>query len=380
MKFYEAAANYGTGSVSDRTHLTCCFTTAPPNDLQQNVLLTSQLMRLTLQAITILSLVLVAHMQGLTNLSCGQSSGEYPSKPVHIVEPFGSGGGPDLLARALAPKLGKLWNQSVTVDNMPGAGATAGPAHVAKAPADGFTLLMNTSAHAYSAAALKDLSYQPLRDFTPVIALTRQAYVLVTGKSTGVRTVRELIAVARAKGSAIKFGSTGIGTGTHIGVERFNQAVGLKVRHVPPLPTASVADALAKVIAGQVDYCMLPISLASPAIRDGRLIALGVTTKRRSILLPGIPTIAEAGVAGFDFPIWYGIWVRAGTPARVIAQLEQDLRKALADRDLLDWIAQHGGEPMNMTRSQFAKFVLDESKTAAKILKAAGISPQTPSQ
>jgi tripartite-type tricarboxylate transporter receptor subunit TctC len=336
-------------------------------------------MRVSLHAITILSLALVAHAQGLANVLFGQNSRTYPSKPVHIVEPFGAGGGPDLLARAIAPKLETRWNQNVTVDNMPGAGATAGPAFVAKAPANGFTLLMNTSAHAYSAAALKDLSYRPLQDFTPVIALTRQPYVLVTGKLTGVRTVNELIGLARAKGSTLKFGSTGIGTGTHIGVEKFNQATGLKVRHVPPLPTASVADALAKVIAGDVDYCLLPISLASPAIRDGRLIALGVTTKRRSTLLPEIPTIAEAGVAGFDFPIWYGIWIRSGTPTRVIAQLERDLHKVLADQDVVDWIAKHGGEPMNMTRAQFRRFVLDESKSAAKILKQAGIRPQPPS-
>src|SRR5258706_2853492 len=132
---------------------------------------------------------------------------DYPAKPVRIIEPFGAGGGPDLLARALAPKLSELWRQSVTVENIPGAGATAGPAQVAKSPADGYTLLINTSAQAYSAAHLKDLPYDPLKDFIPIVPLTRQGYVLVTGRATGVATVGGLIAAAKAKPGELEFGS-----------------------------------------------------------------------------------------------------------------------------------------------------------------------------
>ena len=141
---------------------------------------------------------------------------DYPTKPVRIIEPFGAGGGPDLLARALAPKLSELWGQPVTVENVPGAGATAGPAQVAKSPADGYTLLINTSAQAYSAALLKNLPYDPLKDFIPIAPLTSQPYVLVAGKAAGVTTVGELIAAAKAKPGELKFGSTGIGTGTHV--------------------------------------------------------------------------------------------------------------------------------------------------------------------
>jgi tripartite-type tricarboxylate transporter receptor subunit TctC len=149
--------------------------------------------------------------------------------PVQIIEPFGAGGGPDLLARALAPKLSELWGQPVTVDNHPGAGATAAPALVAKSPADGYTLLINTSAQAYSAAISKNLPYDPLKDFIPIASLTTQPYVLVAGRPAGVGTVRELIAAVKKKPGELKFGSTGARTGTHLGILKFNLAAGLKV-------------------------------------------------------------------------------------------------------------------------------------------------------
>jgi tripartite-type tricarboxylate transporter receptor subunit TctC len=287
---------------------------------------------------------------------------DYPAKPVRIVEPFGAGGGPDLLARALAPKLSELWSQPVTVENIPGVGATAGPAQVAKSPADGYTLLINTNAQAYSAALLKDLSYHPLKDFIPIIPLTKQGYVLVAGKATGVITVGGLVAAAKARPRELKFGSTGIGTGTHVGVEKFNQAAEIKALHVPPSPNDSNADTVANAIASRFTYCLVPISLALSHIRDGALVALGVSTARRSTLLPEVPTIAEAGVAGFDFPIWYGIWAPAGTPTGVIDKLANDVGRVLTGPDLREWIAKHGGEPMSMTQPEFVRFVESESE------------------
>lgn len=297
--------------------------------------------------------------------------GDYPAKAVRIVEPFGAGGGPDLLGRALAQQLCELWGQSVTVENITGVGATAGPAQVAQSPADGYTLLINTNAQAYS-AALQNLPYDPLRDFIPVIPLTSQPYVLVAGKSAGVTTVGELVAAAKAKPGKLVFGSTGVGTGTHVGVERFNQAAGIKAQHLPPLPTDSNANTMANVIAGHTTYCMLPIALAFPAIRQGKLMALGVTTTRRSTLLPQVPTIAEAGLAGFTFPIWYGVWVPADTPTGLVDKLVRDIGRVLTGQPMRDWIGKHGGEPMTMTQPEFARFVLSESERAAQILKVAG--------
>jgi tripartite-type tricarboxylate transporter receptor subunit TctC len=296
----------------------------------------------------------------------------YPAKPVHIIEPFGLGGGPDLLARALAPKLSQLWGQPVTVENHPGAGATAGPAQVAKSAADGYTLLINTSAQAYSAAFLKNLPYDPLKDFIPVAPLTSQPYVLAAGKSAGLTTVGELIAASKAKPDELKFGSTGPGTGTHLGIVKFNLRAGIKAVDVPPQPTDGIADVIAGTIEGRTTYMMAPISITLPQIRDGKLLPLGVTTARRSTLLPGVPTIAEAGVAGFDFPIWYGIWVPTGTPAGVVEKLSNDIRRVFAGPDLHDWITKHGGEPMSMTQPKFARFVQEESESAARLINAVG--------
>ena len=296
---------------------------------------------------------------------------DYPTKPVHIIEPFGLGGGPDLLARALAPRLSELWGQPVTVENYPGAGATAGPAQVANAPADGYTLLLNTSAQAYSAAFLKNLPYDPLKDFIPVAPLTSQPYVLVAGKPAGITTVGELIAAAKAKPGELKFGSTGPGTGTHLGVVKFNLRAGMKAVDVPPQPTDAIADIIASTIEGHITYVMAPISITLPQIRDGNLLPLGVTTARRSTLLPEVPTIAEAGVAGFDFPIWYGIWVRAGTATGVVDKLSKDIGRVLAAPDLRAWIAKHGGEPMSMTQPEFARFVQSESEGAARLMRPA---------
>jgi len=317
---------------------------------------------------------------GLVGLVCSlvvmlQGSADYPAQPVRIIEPFGAGGGPDLLAHALSPQLSKLWGQPVMVENYPGSGSTAAPALVAKSPADGYTLLVNTSAHAYSAALLKNLPYDPLKDFIPVVPLTSQPYVLVAGKSSGIATLGELIATAKAKPGQLRFGSSGLGTGTHLGVEKFNLEVGIKALHVPARQGDAIADTIANTVAGRTDYLLAPIELALPQIRDGKLIALGVSTARRSALLPEVPTIAEAGVAGFDFPIWYGLWAPAGTPAGVIDKLVKDIGRVLAGQSLRDWVTKHGGEPMNMTQPEFARFVLSESESAAQVSKAVGIKP-----
>jgi tripartite-type tricarboxylate transporter receptor subunit TctC len=260
----------------------------------------------------------------------------------------------------------------VTVENHPGAGATAAPALVAKSPRDGYTLLVNTSAQAYSSAFMNELSYDPLKDFIPVAPLTSQAYVLVAGKSSGITNVRELIAAAKAKSGELKFGSTGVGTGSHLGVEKFNLEAGIRAQHVPAEPGDSITNVIAITVAGRTAYMMAPIELALVDIRAGNLRALGVTTKKRSSLLE-VPTIAEAGIPGFDYPIWYGVWVPAGTPGDVVNKLAHDLARALASPDVRDRLAKHGADPMSMTQPEFARFVLTEGEGAAKIAKATGI-------
>ena len=295
---------------------------------------------------------------------------DYPTKPVRMIEPFGAGGGPDIIARAICPKLAELWGQPVTVENHPGAGATAAPAFVAKSSPDGYSLLVNTSAQAYSTAFMKNLPYDAAKDFIPVAPLTSQAYVLVAGKSLGFTSVRELIVAATAKPGKLKFGSAGVGTGTHVGAQKFNLAIGIIAVHVPGDTTPG---AIADVVAGRTAYMIAPISYALSDIRAGKLRALGVTTKKRSSILPDVPTIGESGFPGFDYPIWYGVWVPAGTHAVVVDKLAKDIARALASPDVRDGLAKHGAHPMSMTQPEFARFVLSESESAAKIAEAAGI-------
>jgi tripartite-type tricarboxylate transporter receptor subunit TctC len=305
-----------------------------------------------------------------------QGFGDYPTRPVRIIEPFGAGGGVDTIARAVSPKLSELWGQPVTVENHPGGGSTAAPALVAKSPADGYTLLVNSSAQAYTAAFVKNLPYDPLKDFIPVAPLTSQPYVLVAGNSSGITSVRELIANAKAKPGQMRFGSAGVGAGNHVGVEKFNLQAGIKVVYVPPGPHDSIADVVAHTVAGRIDYVIAPIPLALADIRAGKLRALAVSTKKRSPLLPEVPTIAEAGIPGFDYAVWYGVWAPAGTPAGVVEKLAKDVARALAAPDLRDWLAKRGAEPMSMTQSEFARFVQSESESAARIIKDASIKPE----
>jgi len=300
----------------------------------------------------------------------------FPTARVRLIEPFGAGGGPDLIARVIGPPLSRLWGQPVVVENRQGAGATAAPALVAASQPDGYTLLVNTSAQVYAAALRKNLPYNPLTDFTPVASLTSQPYVLVVGRDRPFRTVAELIAAAKAAPGKLRFASTGIGTGTHLGVEKLNLDAGIRSMHVPAGPGEGIAEVVAATVAGRADYQLAPIDFVLPYIRSGELLALGVTTGQRSLLLPDVPTIAEAGVRDFDFPIWYGVWAPAGTPQAIIAKLSRDIAGALAMPDVRSALMLHGAQPLNMTQPEFARFVVTESKKAAMIANVAGISPQ----
>jgi tripartite-type tricarboxylate transporter receptor subunit TctC len=303
---------------------------------------------------------------------CGVPSLDFPTRPVSVVEPFGVGGGPDLVARALAHELAQLWSQPVRVENLPGRGSTAAPAFVASAPPDGYTLLVTTSAHAYSAAAVTDLPYDPLRDFVPVASLTSQPYVLVTGSSGGSTTLLGLIEAARARPGALTFATTGVGTGTHLAIEELNLAAGISAKHVPPGRDEAISDVVAKAVRGETDYVMSPISIADPLLRGGQLAALGVTTTGRSPLLPDVPAIDEAGVPGYDFPIWYGLWARAGTASAIVDKLATDVASSLAAPALRDHLSREGAKPTSMTQPEFARFVLAESQRAERIVDRAG--------
>jgi tripartite-type tricarboxylate transporter receptor subunit TctC len=311
--------------------------------------------------------------QSITGRSNGVATTQtFPQRPVRLIEPFGAGGGPDITARALARELSKLWHQPVNVENRPGGGATLAPALVSKAPADGYTLLVNTSAQAYIAGVGMRSGYDPLKDFIPVAPLTSQPYVFVTGRKTGFKTVHDLIAAAKERHAQITFGSTGVGVASHIGAAELSLAAGLNATHILPLPDDAIADVIAHTIAGRTDFFLAPIPTALPAIRSGDLIALGVSTIKQSRLIPEVPTIAETGIAGFDFPIWYGVWAPAGTPPDVVAKLSADITSALASAGFRGWIDSHGADPMAMTQLEFTQFVERESERAKRVVRAGG--------
>jgi tripartite-type tricarboxylate transporter receptor subunit TctC len=294
----------------------------------------------------------------------------FPERTVRVIDPFGAGGGVDVIARAVAERLSAAWGQRVTVENHPGAGSTVAPALVADAPADGYTLLINTSAHAYRAALETQLSYQTLRDFVSVAALTSQPYVLVAGARSGITTVTELIGAAEARPGEVRFASAGKGTGTHIAVEKLNRDLHITALHTPPGATDAITDVIEGTAAGRTAYAMVPIPTATPHIQDGGLVALGVSTVRRSRLLPDVPPLAEAGVEGFDFPIWYGIWAPARTPHEIVSKLARDISNALATAELLDWLNRHDADPMRMTQTEFAAFVESECERATLLLSS----------
>jgi tripartite-type tricarboxylate transporter receptor subunit TctC len=300
----------------------------------------------------------------------------FPSGPVRLVEPFGAGGGPDLLARELAAWLAVAWGRPVVVENVPGEGSTAAPALVAQSPADGHTLLINTSAHAYVAAVAHDLPYHPLEDFTPVAPLTEQAYVFVTGRDCGIATLHDLVAPEASRPAELTFGSTGAGTGSYLAAALLNLEAGVTAVHVPPAPGDSIVEVAAKVARGAIDYLLSPISIAKPYLKAGTLVALGVSTALRSPWLPDVPTVAEQGIDGYDFPIWYGAstgqygaWVRAGTSPDIVLKFRNTLSEAMTSAELRRWCARHGAEPMRMTSDEFVQFVTDEAERAVAIMR-----------
>jgi tripartite-type tricarboxylate transporter receptor subunit TctC len=306
----------------------------------------------------------------LTSGAWGQA---FPVKPVRIVVPFTAGSATDILARTVGQKLSELWGQPVVVENRPGAGGTIGAAIVAKSVPDGYTLLVHSAAHAYNPAIYSNLTYDTGRDFAEIVPLAGQPNVLVVAPSSGMRTVADLIAAAKQKPGALNFGSAGNGSGTHINAEKFRLAAGIDVLHIPYKGTP---EALADTMAGRVTYFFSPISAALPQVREGKLVALGVSTAKRSGVLPGVPTIAEAGLPGFDYNLWVGMFAPSGTPGDLVERINRDVLRVLATPEAKERLAALGADPMPMTPGEFRKFVQDEIAESGKVIKAAGIAVQ----
>jgi tripartite-type tricarboxylate transporter receptor subunit TctC len=305
-----------------------------------------------------------------SSLALGQG---YPSKPVKIIVPFTAGSATDILARTYGQKLSEIWKQPVVVENHPGAGGTIGAGLVAKAAPDGYTLLVHSAAQAYNASIYASLPYDTSKDFVDIAALGGQPNVLVVAPSSGIKTVADLIAQAKAKPGQLNFASAGQGSGTHINGEKFRLAAGIDVVHVPYKGTP---EALTDTIAGRVAYYFSPISAALPFVRDGKLTALAVSTAKRSSALPNVPTVAESGLPGFDYSLWVGLFAPAGTPPDVVDKIARDVRTAAESAEIKERFVSLGAEAMPMTSAEFKRFVDTEMAESGKVIKAAGIKAQ----
>ena len=297
----------------------------------------------------------------------------FPSRPVRIIVPFSPGGVTDIIARTHAAKLAELWGQGVVVENRPGAGGSLGAAVVARAAADGHMLLVHSSGYAINAAVNPQLPYDYRKDFVDVAPLGSQPMVLVVSPNSNLKSVADLLALARSKPGHLTYGSAGIGSGAHFNGEKFRIAAGVDVLHVP---YKGGSDAINDTMAGRLTFTFNTVTLALPFIRDGRLAALGVSSLKRSELLPAAPPIAEAGIPGFEFTFWNGLWAPAGTPATVVERINRDLMRIMDLPDVLDRLARLGAEPMRMTTAEFARFVKSEIDDSARIAQAAGIKVQ----
>ena len=299
----------------------------------------------------------------------------WPSKPVRIVVPFAPGGTTDILERALAPELGKAFGQTFIVDNKPGAGGNLGSDAIAKSPPDGYNLLMGTvGTHAINAALYPKMSFDPVRDFVPVVLVAGVPNVLVINPAKadayGVKTVADLIRYAKANPGKLNMASSGNGTSIHLSGELFKSMTGTFMLH---FPYRGSGPALLDLIGGTMDVMFDNLPSALPHIKSGKLRALGVTSAQRSAALPDVPTIAEAGpVKGFDASSWFGLFAPAGTPTEIVARINQETARAFQSPAFKERLLSQGAIPGGQPPAEFAKFIAAETAKWAQVVKVSG--------
>ena len=303
----------------------------------------------------------------------GQPAGdaaEYPSRTIHIVVGFTPGGGPDITARYIAQKLADAWKQQVVVDNRPGAGGTIAAGAVARSVPDGTTLLSVSSAHAVAAAIYPKLPYDTFKDLAGITETASSSYVLVVSPSLGVRSVRELLAAAKAKPGQLNFSSAGVGSGTHFAGEMFKAMAGIDVVHVP---FKGIPESLTETMTGRVQFFMAPIANSVNLVREGKLVGLAVSSARRDPLLPDLPTVAEAGVPGYESILWFGLLTSSGVPRPIVAKLNREIVRILGDHETRERFAPIGMTPRPMSPEAFDKLIRDDVAVFTRIARAANI-------
>jgi tripartite-type tricarboxylate transporter receptor subunit TctC len=299
--------------------------------------------------------------------ACAQA---WPAKPIRIIVPFTPGSGTDIMARTVSEKVSLQVGQPVVIENRPGAGGTIGTGLVAKAEADGYTILVHSSTYTVTPSTYANLPYDTLRDLTGVAPLGLLPNVLVIAPSKGIGSVNELVAAAKAKPGSMNSASIGIGSGTHLNAERFRLGAGIEVVNVPFKGTP---EALTEVMTGRVDYYFCPVNAALPFLKDGKVRALAVASTKRSLALPELPTTLEAGVPNSDYNFWVGMFAPAKTPRDVLNRLYRETAKALRTPEVREKMARLGAEPMDYNPEQFNAYIRDEIVANAALVKAAGI-------
>jgi tripartite-type tricarboxylate transporter receptor subunit TctC len=295
----------------------------------------------------------------------------YPTKPIRMVITYPPGGNTDLVGRALAAKLSEAVGQQVVVDNRGGAGGVMGTMITAQASPDGYTIMLGTSAGMVVNPLLSSkLPYDALKDFAPVSNVIIVPQLLVINPQLPVKSVKELIALAKAKPGSLNAGSSGVGTPNHLGTELLKGLAGVNIVHVP---YKGGAQALTDLIGGQIQMAFSSIPAVLPHIKAGRLNVLGVGSAKRSPALPNVPTIAEGGVPGYEYTTWYGIFAPARTPPPLVTRLNSEIVKALASPDLNQRFVANGGDPAPSTPDELRRYMIEESARWAKTIKAANI-------
>jgi len=303
-----------------------------------------------------------------------EAAGEtWPTKPLRAIVPVGAGSTTDIIPRIVFEQLALQLGQSIVVENRPGAGGTIGSAYVAKSEPDGYTVLAHGGALTISPSLYSNLSFNPVRDFAPVVPFGISSSVLVVPPARGWRTAGDLVAAAKAKPGALNFSSVGVGTATHLSAERFKASAQIDAVHVP---FKGGAEAMTEVIAGRMDFFFGPVALTLPQIQDGNLTALLVNGAKRSAALPDVPTTLEAGFDNAEYPFWLGMFLPAKTPREIVDKLNRETLKALQEPKLRDKLATLGFDPMVMTPSEFAEYVAKEIAINEALVKATGIKAQ----
>jgi tripartite-type tricarboxylate transporter receptor subunit TctC len=298
---------------------------------------------------------------------------EYPSKPIRIIIPLTPGSGADIAGRIVAQKMNEAWKQPIVVENRPGAGGQIGTSAVIKSDPDGYTLLVQSSSHAANPAIYKALPYDPQKDMVDVAILGKTPYVMVTAGNGPYKNLRTLVETAKAKPGEIPFASAGIGTSTHLAAEYLIDLAGLKMIHVP---FKGSPDAMQDVLGGRSAFYMAPINAGMTLVKDGKLTALGVSTKTRAEVLPEVPTIAEQGLREYDMTLWFGLWAPAATPAAVVQKLNAQVNTIVQQPEVREQFAKLGIQPAPMKPEEFARFVRSEIEVYKRIVRQARIEPQ----